>query len=327
MSLLFKDRSDANSLKPKLGLKDRIKYFFVNHLRQSIAALGDLWRTPLASIMTMAVLGLSLSLPAALYVLQKNAQAVSSAWQNAAEINLFLRQDLSPEVQRAFTHRVGLHPEVEYATLISPEQGLEDFKVESGFGDALAYLDRNPLPAVVVVLPTLENRGANEARALMQKLVAAREVDMGKMDIDWLERLDAIISLIQDSFAALATLLVISVVLIVGNTIRLAIMARKEEIEVMKLVGATDSFIQRPFLYTGLWYGIVGAMISWIAISLIIWWLSSAIQHLSGLYSSAFELTGINPLEALFLLLLSSLLGLSGAYISVKRHIALIEPC
>ncbi|RCU50970.1 cell division protein FtsX [Corallincola luteus] len=326
MSLLFKERADSNSMKPKLSFAEQVRSFFINHLRQSIAALGDLWRTPVASLMTMAVLGLSLSLPAALYVLQKNAVAVSSAWQNAAEISLFLRQDLSPEVQRAFSHRIGLHPEVDSVTLISPDAGLEDFKLQSGFGDALAYLDRNPLPAVVVVLPTLANRGPNEARALLQKLESAREVDMGKMDIDWLERLDAIIALIQDSFGALATLLLVSVVLIVGNTIRLAIMGRKEEIEVMKLVGATDGFIQRPFLYTGLWYGIVGAMISWIAISLIIWWLADAIQYLSGLYQSSFELTGISLLEALFLLLLSSLLGLCGAYISVKRHIAHIEP-
>ncbi|GAA5218338.1 permease-like cell division protein FtsX [Corallincola platygyrae] len=326
MSLLFKDRPDANSLKPKLPLSGKIRAFFTNHLRHSVAALGDLWRTPIASLMTMAVLGLSLSLPAALYVLQKNAVAVSSAWQNAAEISLFLRQDLSPEVQRAFSHRIGLHPEVESVRLVSPEQGLDDFKVQSGFGDALAYLDRNPLPAVVVVLPTEENRGPREARALLDKLESAREVDMGKMDIDWLERLDAIIALIQDSFGALATLLLVSVVLIVGNTIRLAILSRKEEIEVMKLVGATDGFIQRPFLYAGLWYGIVGAMISWVAISLIIWWLTDAISYLSGLYQSSFQLMGINLAEALFLLFLSSFLGLCGAYISVKRHIALIEP-
>lgn len=325
MSLLFKGRLEGAQRSRTAWWRHPLAYA-VDHVRQAIATLGELWRTPAASLMTMAVLGLSLSLPSALYLLHKNAQAVSGAWDNASEITLFLRKDISAHAQQNFVKRVGLYKEVADVTYISSQQALDEFKVISGFGNALDYLDENPLPAVVLVSPGKAHSKPDTAKALLQKLEAENEVEMGKLDIAWLERLNSIVALLRDAFSALAILLLMSVILIVGNTIRLNILNRRQEIEVMKLVGATDSFIQRPFLYTGLWYGIIGAFVAWIAIALILWWLEAAINRVSQLYQSDFHLVGLSFSEALLLLVLAACLGLAGSWISVKRHISEIEP-
>jgi cell division transport system permease protein len=325
MSLLFKGRLEGALRKRTVWWRHPLSYA-VDHLRQAVATLGELWRTPAASLMTMTVLGLSLSLPSALYLLHKNAQSVSGAWNNAAEITLFLRKDVSEHAQQNFVKRVGLYPEVADVSYVSSQQALQEFKVISGFGNALDYLDDNPLPPVVLVSPGDSHNSPERAKALLDKLEAENEVEMGKLDIAWLERLNSIVALLRDAFSALAILLMLSVILIVGNTIRLNILNRREEIEVMKLVGATDSFIQRPFLYTGLWYGVIGAFVAWIAIALILWWLEAAINRVSQLYQSDFHLVGLDLTEALFLLVLSAGLGLSGSWISVRRHISEIEP-
>ncbi len=308
------------------GVIRTIRNFFTNHLRQATHSLGELWRTPLASVMTMAVLGLSLSLPSALYLVEKNSRAVSDSWQNAAEITLFLRKDLSTQLQQAFVHRIGLYEAVDSVVFISPDDALKEFESQSGFGNAVRYLDNNPLPPVVIVTPNAKHSSADAAKLLLQKLEQNREVSFGRLDIEWLKRLDGVLALMQDSVGGLAALLLISVLLIVGNTIRLAILNRRDEIEVMKLVGASDSFIQRPFLYTGLWYGLAGAFIAWVAVELLLWWLTGSIKTLSGLYQASFQLQGLNLAEALGLLVIASVLGLTGAFIAVKRHIDEIEP-
>ncbi|MDE3274340.1 permease-like cell division protein FtsX, partial [Pseudoalteromonas sp. G4] len=243
MSLLFKGRkSQGEQIKHSsiMGL-----YFaFMNTIRQGVQSLGELWRTPVASLMTIAVLGLSLTLPTTLYVVVKNVQKVSSGFDNAAEISLFLKQDISDKDSTALVKRLSLYKEVKEVRFISKQDALDEFKVASGFGEALNYLDENPLPSVVLVTPNSQFTKPEAARELLDKLERERDVDFGKLDIEWLERLNALLSLLRESVLTIAFLLLTSVVLIVGNTIRLSIMDKKQEIQLMKLVGATNHFIQ-----------------------------------------------------------------------------------
>lgn len=304
----------------------RFTMFWVHNLQQALGSLGELTRNPIASTMTIFVLGLSLTLPSTLYVVVKNSQAVTSGLDEAAEISLFLRKDLASSEVETFAQRISLRSDVERIQIIPKDQGLREFRDVSGFGSALDYLESNPLPDVVVVIPASEYRSVDRARGLLSELSTEREVTSASLDLQWLERLQALIRLVEDVLGALALLLCAAVILIVGNTIRLMILNRRDEIIVMKLVGATDGYIQRPFLYTGFWYGLIGGVIAWIATALLVWWIGSAVAGVTTLYDSQFRLTGLNFQELMVLWGIAVGLGLLGSWIAVRRHVAAIEP-
>lgn len=298
----------------------------VRHAQQAIGSLGDLWRTPFTTVMTILVLGISLTLPATLHLFVKNAQQVTEQWDSASEISLFLNLSVSNKNAQNLVQRIMLYPEVAKVTYISADDALKEFKVLSGFGQALEYLDKNPLPATILVTPTQRASQAHAAGELLAKLEKEREVEQGKLDLEWLSRLEAMATLIEDIVTSVGFLLCLSVVLIIGNTIRLAIINQKDAIAVMKLVGATDSFIQRPFLYSGIWYGILGGLFATIAIALLAYYLSSALTSLTDLYGSNFVLQSLTFDESLILIGFAVGLGLLGSYISVRQHIRDIEP-
>lgn len=310
----------------KVSLGQRIISLPVRHLQQAIGSLGDLWRTPFTTIMTLLVLGISLTLPATLHLFVKNANNVVDKWNSASEITLFLKLNIDDKAGQNFASRLELYPEINSVTYISATQALKDFRENSGFGDALAYLDSNPLPATILVTPTQRNSQVVAAKALLQKLEKEREVDQGKLDLEWLTRLESMARLIEDIVLSVALLLCLSVILIIGNTIRLAILNQKDAIAVMKLVGATDSFIQRPFLYAGAWYGLLGGLFANIAIFILAHYLSGAMADLTNLYQSQFVLDTLSFNENLILIGFAVLLGLSGSYLSVRQHIKSIEP-
>ncbi|HET8816147.1 MAG TPA: permease-like cell division protein FtsX [Pseudidiomarina sp.] len=325
MSLLFRQRSSGASQVKISGFR-RFVMFFVHNAQQCIASLGELARYPLASLMTMAVLGLSLTLPATLYVVVKNTEKVGADWDQAAEMTLFLRNGLSQQEIATFTKRLNLSDDIESVRWIPKAEALAEFREGSGFGDALDALPENPLPDVLVVVPVPERRSAQAAQALLLELQKEREVAEARLDLTWLERLQALLNLVRDGFLALAILLCLSVVLIVGNTIRLNINSERDEIIVMKLVGATNSYIQRPFLYTGVWYGVIGGVIAWLATAVLIWWIQDAVIGISELYDSQFSLEGLSIGEMGILWLLAIGFGLFGSYLAVRKHVSSIEP-
>jgi len=316
----------SSGLRQRNTLIRRLLTLPIRHLQQAVGSLGDLWRTPFTSVMTVFVLGISLALPATLHLFVKNAEQVGEQWDSASQITLFLKLSTTDKSAQNLVKRIKLYAEVNDVHYISAKQALKEFKILSGFGQSLEYLDKNPLPATILVTPTERSSQASAANELLAKLKQEREVEQGKLDLEWLTRLEAIARLIEDIVIGVALLLCTSVVLIVGNTIRLAILNQKDAIAVMKLVGATDSFIQRPFLYSGVWYGIFGGLLSWLAVSILAQYLTGAISKLTDLYQSNFQLQGLEFNEALLLIAVAVILGLAGSYISVRKHIRAIEP-
>lgn len=314
------------SIDEKPSIVAKIGARIVRHLQQAIGSLGDLWRTPFTSTMTVLVLGISLTLPATLHLIVKNAKSISEQWDSASEISLFLKLSVSENAAQSLTQRIKLYPEVAAVKYISADKALKEFKLLSGFGQALEYLSSNPLPATILVTPTKRASQTMAAKELLQKLENEREVEQGKLDLEWLTRLEAITELIEDIVQGIATLLCLSVILIIGNTIRLAILNQREAIAVMKLVGATDSFIQRPFLYSGVWYGVLGGMVAVLCVEILAQYFTGALVNLTDLYQSNFTLLGLSFTEMLILILSAVLLGLLGSYISVRKHIRAIEP-
>jgi len=240
------------------------------------------------------------------------------------QLSLFLKPEVSQNQAEQIAERLRLHPEIAQIRVISRQQALDEYKQLSGFSDVLASLQSNPLPAVLVIQP--RSNSPNMAKTLVSELEQDAAVEIAQFDMRWLKRLFAIMAMVQRGISILAALLALAVLLIIGNTIRLAIYNRRDEIEVNKLFGATDAFIRRPFLYSGLWYGFTGGVIAWLLLQISFWALQTPAKQLVALYYSDYQIVVLNLDETLFLLLAGTLLGLGGAWLAVSRHLRMIVP-
>jgi len=301
--------------------------YFIRHIQVFFYSLGQLSRAPISTLMTCMVIGIALALPAGLYTLLKNAQQLSGGWESTAQISVFLKKKVSEKQAQNLKFEIQRWPNIISVHYISRDQALKEFQALSGFGDALKALNSNPLPSVLIVKPKLLS-GKNESSTqdLLNKLRGLRETDKAQLDMQWIRRLYAIMNIVERGVLILGALLALAVLLVVGNTIRLAIQNRRKEIVVMKLIGGTDAFIRRPFLYTGFWYGLLGGIIAWLLVSFTLLSISNPIEKLTSLYQNQFSLNYMSFLSTILLLLLSILLGLIGSWFAVGRHLREIEP-
>ena len=309
-----------------MKLTHLLQTWLTRHAQVSLNSLGRLYRSPLASFMTAAVIGIALALPSGLYLLTGNLQRLSTQWDGSANLSLFLHKSVSGQQIKTLEKKLGQWEEIESMRLITPEQALAEFRELSGFGDALDALDENPLPAVLAIKPVAERSDAQSAAALLEKLRSLPEVELAQLDLQWVKRFNAIVDIVRRSIWVMAALLGLAVLLIIGNTIRLEIQNRREEIEITKLIGATNSFIRRPFLYSGVWYGLTGAVLAGILVEFAFLQLHGPVRQLAGLYQSGFSLQTLSFTDGLSLLTTGALLGLLGAWLAVGRHLAAIEP-
>jgi len=309
-----------------IARNQRLKSYFMHHRQVAKESLLRLLATPFASLMTWLVIAIALALPVGLYVFLQNAQQLSEEWDDAAQISVYLEQQLNQQQGRKLAQHIESWDVVQQVRYISPDEALEEFKQFSGFGDALQYLNENPLPAVVVVSPRTDSSNLQLTQVLLERLQALPNVEQAQLDLQWVDRLFRIMALGQRMALALGLLLGVAVLLVVGNTVRLAIESRRAEIVVVKLVGGTDAFVRRPFLYTGIWYGLGGGLLAWLLVNMVIYWLSGSVAELVAAYDGDFGLSGLGFLATLSLGVFSALLGLLGAWLAVGRHLSKIEP-
>lgn len=304
----------------------RVKVWLSRHLQVALAALGRLSRTPVATLMTIAAVGITLALPAALYLILTNLQQLGGGWESTTTLSLFLHTETAGQQSEALARRLRVRGDIAQVKMISREAAMQEFRRLSGFGEALDAIGENPLPPVLIVQPNLGSGNPAPAERLLEELRGLPEVDIGQLDLQWVRRLQAMTEIARRGVLVIASLLAVAVLLIVGNTIRLEIHNRSVEIEIASLVGATDAFIRRPFLYSGLWYGLLGGTIAWLLVSLAVWSLKAPLGKLAGLYHSGFRLDLPDYRIILVLLAGSALLGLSGSWLSVARHLRTIKP-
>ena len=300
--------------------------WLLRHVQTLIGSLGRLAQQPLANILTVAVIGLALALPACLYALMSNARAASSDWNKSLDISVYLKAGVSPAEATQLTESIRKRPEVAAADLIKANDALAEFKQHSGFGPALEALATNPLPHTVVVHPSAEFRTPAHLTSLSAQLQTLPGVDLVQLDTAWVQRFYTILDFIRRAVTLAAVLLGVGVIAIVGNTIRLDIQNRREEIEVTKLIGGSNAFVRRPFLYTGIWYGLGGGFIAWLTTLLVIGTLGGPVQRLAGLYGSQFRLTGLELRWSLLLIGVAALLGWLGSWVATSVHLHRIEP-
>ena len=275
--------------------------------------------------MTIMVMTIVLALPMGLAVLIGQVERLGVDWQRAAQLSVYL-QDVKGEAADSLLERIIALDQVADAQLLDAELALAEFKQYSGMGDALDQLAYNPLPAVIVVTPVSIEGGASTLEPLRDRLAALEGVDQVQIDLLWIERLTRILALLERFTGGLAVLLVLALLLVMINTIRLAIESRRDEIVVIKLVGGTDAFVRRPFLYIGVLYGLLAGLLAWVLLAIGMGWLNSAVREVATLYQSDFELAGMPSVDGLTLVAGAMLLGLVGAWLAVGRHIADIQP-
>lgn len=315
-----------NKVRRKRAGLFRIDIWVLRHLQVSLASLGRLSQTPISTLMTAAVIGIALALPVGLSLLLNNVQQLSGNWDGAASISLFLTQETQQEKAEQLANKLRTRSDITNVQMINRDHALEEFRDLSGFSGALDALDKNPLPNLLIVEPDELHSSPDAAEQLLKNLRQLPNVEFAQLDLQWVRRFHSITEIAHRAVLILGSLLGLAVLLVVGNTIRLEIENRRSEIEITKLIGGTNTFIRRPFLYCGLWYGLFGGIIAWILVSVSLWLLDSPVTHLAGLYNSQFGLSGVGLFTFILLLVGSSLLGLTGSWIAVGRHLSEIEP-
>lgn len=303
------------------GNRPLLVAWLTQHLQAIIFSLGQMYKNPLGSLLTTAVIGVSLSLPGGLYLLLDNAGRVTANWSGNMQITLFLDPGVGEARLAELAAELDSNQLIREIRVIDPEMALEEYKQYSGFSDALAVLEENPLPPVILLNPDADAITAGRGEELLASLQEIKDVETAQFDRQWANRLFALIEIFQRIIFILSLLLGFAVLLITGNTIRLAIYNRRTEIEINKLFGATNAFIQRPFLYSGLIHGLFGGLMAWLLLLVSIGLLKGPVLNLAGLYASDFQLFSLNPGEALALVGIGGLLGLMGSWLAVQRNL------
>ena len=301
-----------------------LRAWIESHRASLLDSLRRLGKQPIGSFFTCLVMAVALSLPMGLSLLLNNVERLGGSWQRAAQISLYLQMDASNDQGEQLSNQIKGMAGVADAEFISREKALEEFQQQSGLGEALKELPDNPLPGVVLVTPNEVDKATLEA--LRERLSELPKVQQAQLDLVWVERLAAILKLGDRFVFGLTVLLVSALLLVIGNTIRLHIENRRIEIEVIKLVGGTDSYVRRPFLYMGALYGFGAGILSWGVLAFGLNWLNDAVVGLAGLYGSDFALAGVPVADGLSLLLGAVLLGYIGAWIAVARHLRELSP-
>lgn len=295
------------------------------HVGTAAAAFGRLAKQPFSSLMTILVIGVTLALPAAMHLVIKNAQSISASWDNALDFSVYLKADTSSEDAQRLADIIGQRADVAQVTFISAEDAMADFREHSGFGEALDHLTVNPLPHTLVVRPSDANTELSMG-LLNEELGNLPEADFVQVDTEWVQRFHAMLDILQRAIAMGAGLLGAAILVIIGNTIRLDIQNRREEIEVTKLIGASNAFVRRPFLYTGVWYGLGGGILALALVLYGLFALKDPVARLAGLYNSSFEVLALDFLESGMIIATGVVLGLIGSWLAAARHMRRIEP-
>ncbi len=302
-----------------------LRAWLLLHAQSFIYSLGQYYRNLLTSILTTAVIGISLALPGGFYLLLENAHQITAGWDDSVQITAFLKPDVDDAIATELIGRLLENKNIEEAKLINRDQVLAEYRELSGFSEVIDILDENPLPSIIIIKPKLMTLPDGVDRLIIEFISSQPEVEIAQYDQQWVKRLYGIIDIIQRCIILFSVLIGFGVLLIVGNTIRMAIYNHRDEIEITKLFGATDYFIQRPFLYTGFWYGLSGGMTSWVLLTITLQFLKQPVDRLAELYASEFSISALSCTETMIMLLCGVFLGVFGSWISVQRHLKTIE--
>jgi len=314
------------AIQSKAGVAVKLRGYWGHHRSSSMGSLQRLLATPAQTLMTSLVVAIALALPTTLLLALGNIQQLGDSWDASPKISVYINLRARETAIEQLVAELEAYPDIASVQYISAEQVRAEFQRMSGFGEVLDALEENPLPATLVISPTADTSEPAALEKLSERIGKSPIVDSVAMDMEWIRRLRELMVLGKKIVAALAGLLGLGVLLAVGNTIRLAIENRRDEIIVSKLVGGTNAFVRRPFIYSGAWYGLTGGLLAAMIVSIGYWIIGGTVENLALLYHSDFQLHTLGVLGTLQLLATGTLLGWLGAWLAVGRHLAHIEP-
>ena len=295
------------------------------HGRTARASFSRLLHQPFASLMIILVIAITLAIPAALSLAIKNFTAISAGWDDALDFSVFLDTGVSASDAEALTRLISQRADVDDVRLITAEEALAEFKEQSGFGSALDHLPDNPLPHTLVVRPSSANT-PQSMTLLREELDSLPETELVQVDTEWVQRFHAILEIVQQAIMIGAGLLGAAIIVIIGNTIRLEIQNRRDEIEVTKLIGASNAFVRRPFLWSGFWFGLFGSVFALGLVQYGLYLLKPTVARLAGLYQSGVTMLTLDLRDSLLIVAIGVGLGLAGSWLAAARHMRSIEP-
>lgn len=303
-----------------------VQAYFARHAQTLVGSFGRIVKHPFASLMTMGVIAVALALPLFLNMLLSNVRTATGNWNDAFNLSVYMDKKANAARTGALAKQLRLRGDVAAVRVITADQAMAEFRDNSGFGKALDAMSDNPLPDTLIVTPSLDASTPQGTAKLKESITAMPDVQTVQLDTEWVKRLHAMLDILRRVVVLTAALLGAGVVLIVGNTIRLDILNRRAEIEVMKLVGASDGFARRPFLYSGVWYGLGGGLMALILVAVAASVLAKPVDSLAMLYGSRFHLQGLKFLTAAEVLGVAVALAWLGSWLAATRHIRGIEP-
>lgn len=324
----MREASAANTITRRLPSRrppsrrppSRIGTWFDHHLYSFVASLGRVLRKPWATALTVGVMAVALALPLGLWLVLGNVGRFSGNVQQAREISVFLKPEIDATRAQALAQTLRGRGDIGKVQWRTPEQGLAELRASSGLGEAIAAVGVNPLPSLLIVTPN------GDEALLADSLKTLPEADVVQHDALWRQRLDGWLRFGGRTAWVLAALLGLGALLVVGNTVRLDIQSRREEIGVLQLLGATDGFIRRPFLYLGAWYGLAAGALAIGLLTLAAIALRTPLAELAASYGSRFMLSGFDPVTAAGVVLGATVLGWLGAGIVTGHYLRQTRP-
>ena len=305
------------------GRNSSLAAWVTGHGRAAVSSLGHLMGRPVATVVTVLAIAVALSLPFVLYILLDNAHRAMGGFDRKAQITVFLQRDLDDAQAASVASDLRKWEAVQEVQVVTRAEALAEYQQITGLDDVEAIFEgRNPLPALVVITPRDAVTDRAALLALRERVSALAEVDSVELDLLWVDRLAAIIEALRRIVEVLFVMLALGILLIVGNTIRLGIESQREEIAIMRLFGATDAFIRRPYLYIGLWHGLIAGGVACLLAAAATRLAAGPVERLVALYSSDFALVGLEPWSAGMAIGAGGLLGLAGAWVAVSRELA-----
>ena len=308
-------------------IRRRIRAWLRRHSYSFFSSLGVLLKHKVGTLMTVLVLGIAMTLPLGLYITLTNLDGLNLRQDEWSAVTVFFKQGTKQAEVRRVASEIEMQHQPEATVVISPDEGMVDFRQASGFGESLDMLEENPLPWVLQISPQPGSTSEVEERVsqMTAYLQSIDSVEVIQFDYKWLQRLGRMMAFGEAGVIVLALLFGLAVVVVVANTIRLDVASHAEEIEILALVGAGNAFVRQPFLYTGLWYGLMGALLSVILLGLIMLYLGRPFGLLLETYGNVADLQGLGGYNTVWVMLCGGLLGWLGALLSVQRHLRLLR--
>ncbi|MDQ1213195.1 permease-like cell division protein FtsX [Pantoea anthophila] len=288
--------------------------------------LSDMWRQPLATLLTVMVIAISLTLPSVCYMVWKNVSQAATQWYPAPQLTVYLSKTLDDSAAENVVAQLKQVEGVDNVNYLTREEALNEFRNWSGFGGAMDMLEQNPLPAVAIITPKLNFQNSDTMQSLRDRVTKVQGVDEVRMDDSWFARLAALTGLVGQIASMIGVLMIVAVFLVIGNSVRLSIFARRDTINVQKLIGATDGFILRPFLYGGALLGFSGAVLSLLLSEVLVLRLQSVVASVATVFGTTFSLEGFAWDEALLLLLIAAIIGWVAAWLATVQHLRRFTP-